>query len=360
MNKSLRYYFCIVMYNFDFCVFGMRTEYMDERDSLSRRDVLILGLASFFTNEAEAKSRHRKNPVRVREPAKKIMPDTESFTAIDAQSGQVIYQYNGGAIIRPASMSKMMTLLLGFDLVRDNLIALTDKVLLPQEALSRRKKEHYSHWPLLNQFGTVLRGAAIRSYNDLASCIAVTTVKLRGIGHSEADFVPLMNQKAREIGMMDTNFYNASGLPTPVIEVDAQGSTTRDLALLLRYIRNHYPELHTLLGTEKAESPKGQIMKNTNTLLHREFVYDVDDDKKPDGFFRVVSGKTGYTFRSGSCLTAESVLIDGRHVIASYVGGENSKHREQRYVHFMQETMKAWDERKRNKGLTCAPDLHVC
>lgn len=246
-------------------------------------------------------------------------PEREAYVAIDASTGQILVEKDSGVKIQPASMTKMMSLLLAHEAMDNHLISRETMISVSEETRTRKDMEHVSGWAGQFKFGDALMAAAMQSYNDLMVTVAENVAKLRKMGKTEAGFVDLMNAKAKDIGMKDTMFYNSTGLPTPIVKVKGQGSTTRDMAVLLKYIADKHPDLMRLFATSEATLMKHKI-KNSNTLLH-----------KPDLLIENIAGKTGYTCKAGFAMTTK-LEEGGKGVIISYVGGKNAKNREARVL----------------------------
>ncbi|MCB1681832.1 MAG: D-alanyl-D-alanine carboxypeptidase [Alphaproteobacteria bacterium] len=252
------------------------------------------------------------------------VPEREAYFAMDAQTGEVLLEQDADTRIQPASMTKLMTLLLAHEAIKEGLMSPDDRIFIANGTLHRDDLERFSHWSGSIRLSDAMRGAAISSYNDMAATIAEFTAKARGIGNTETQFVALMNQRAQELGMTHTVFYNASGLPTPLIRTRDGGTTTRDLAILLKHILDKHPDLVALLGTETARV-RGRTLHNTNTLLRNDTIPDED-----------IFGKTGYTCDAGYALTAHTRRGE-RQVIASYVGGRNASDREAAFLRILNE-----------------------
>ncbi len=254
------------------------------------------------------------------------VPERESYFVMDAQSGQVLLEKDAGVRVQPASMTKLMTLLLAQEAIEQGLMSPDDRVVIASTTTSRQDMERLSGWRGSVRLGDAMKGAAISSFNDLAATIAEYTAKAFKAGRTEIEFVTLMNRRAEELGMVDTQFYNSSGLPKRLIRTQAGGSTTRDLAFLLKYIADHHPALAELLGTSEAKV-RGQSLKNTNTLLHNVTLA-----------YQNIFGKTGYTCDAGYALTAH-VRQGERRLIASYVGGKNAKEREKAFLGILDQAL---------------------
>lgn len=250
------------------------------------------------------------------------VPEREAYFVMDASTGAVLIEKDSDVKIQPASMAKLMTLLLAQEAVDKGLMSLDDRLYIASGTSSREDMERFSNWNGSIKLLDAMRGAGISSYNDLAATIAEFTAKAFKAGNTESAFVALMNKRAQELGMQHTEFYNASGLPTPLVRVRDGGTTTRDLAILLKHISDHMPQLVDILGTESARV-KGRTLHNTNTLLRNDSIPDQD-----------IFGKTGYTCDAGFALTAHTRRGDSR-VIASFVGANNAKDREQAFLQIL-------------------------
>ena len=162
-------------------------------------------------------------------------PNIKARTAIlvDYQSGKVLYELQPDHSIHPASMTKIMTTIVVFDLLANNKISLDDKVTISEKAWRMSQAGYSSMFIMINDEISVenlLRGIIIASGND--ACVALA----EGIAGTEENFVSLMNEKAAEIGMTSTNFANTSGINNP-----DNYSTVRDIALMSRYLIKTYP-----------------------------------------------------------------------------------------------------------------------
>ena len=162
-------------------------------------------------------------------------PKIEARTAIllDYQSGEILYELQPDHSIHPASMTKIMTSIVAFDLLSRNKIFLTDKISISEKAWRMSQAGYSSMFIMVNDEISVenlLKGIIIASGND--ACVALA----EGIAGTEENFVSLMNEKAQEIGMNSTNFANSSGINNP-----DNYSTVRDIALMSKYLIKNYP-----------------------------------------------------------------------------------------------------------------------
>ena len=225
--------------------------------------------------------------------------EIKARTAIlqDFLSGEILYEKDPDKSIYPASMTKIMTAMVAFDLLKSGDLNLNDKFTISEKAWRLSRPANSSMFIMVNDEITVenlLRGIIIVSGND--ACVALA----EGIAGSEEAFASLMTSKALEIGMTSTNFTNASGLNDP-----NNVSTVRDILIMSNYLIKNYPEYYDYFkeleftwdrtGSDPITQP------NTNSLLNR--------NKFVDGI------KTGYLAVEKYSL-ASSINRNGRRLIA--------------------------------------------
>ena len=172
-------------------------------------------------------------------------PDIAARTAIliDFDSDVVIYEKDADIEIYPASMTKIMTSIIAFDLLKKNKISLEDKFIITEKAWRMSQSGYSSMFIMVNDEVSVedlLRGIIIASGND--ACVALA----EGIAGTEENFVEIMNEKAEEIGMTQTKFANSSGIN----DVDNY-STVRDIALMSKYLIENFPDLYQLYSEKE-------------------------------------------------------------------------------------------------------------
>ena len=161
---------------------------------------------------------------------------------IDYYSDEVLFELEPDAQIYPASMTKIMTSIIAFDLIKKNRLSLDEKFVVSENAWRLSQSGYSSMFIMVNDEVSVenlLKGIVIASGND--ACVALA----EGIAGSEEIFAEMMNEKAAEIGMTSTNFSNASGINDP-----ENYSTVRDIALMSKYLIKNYPDFY-LLYSEK-------------------------------------------------------------------------------------------------------------
>jgi D-alanyl-D-alanine carboxypeptidase (penicillin-binding protein 5/6) len=216
---------------------------------------------------------------------------------IDAGSGEVLYAHNADLPRHPASITKIMTLYMTFQALASGRLKLTDRVVLSPHAAAQAPTKLGLAAGESTSVDEAIRAMCTVSANDMAVAMA------EKLGGSESAFAALMTQKARELGMNQTHYANASGLPN-----DQQISSARDIAILSRTIWRDFPQFYPYFG-ETNWSFHGRPIHNHNHLLGR--VPGVDGIK------------TGLTNASGFNLSA-SAMRDGKRLIAVVLGGPSS------------------------------------
>jgi len=199
-------------------------------------------------------------------------PNIQARTAIlvDFQSGKVLYELQPDHSIHPASMTKIMTTIVVFDLLTKERIFLNDKVTISEKAWRMSQAGYSSMFIMVNDeisIENLLKGIIVASGND--ACVALA----EGIAGSEENFVTLMNEKAQEIGMNATNFANTSGINNP-----DNYSTVRDIALMSEYLIKNYPYYYEYFKETEFtwERTGGEpiTQSNRNTLLYKNIGVD--------------------------------------------------------------------------------------
>ena len=154
----------------------------------------------------------------------------------DFLSGKILYEKDADRKIFPASMTKIMTSIIVFDLLKKNEISLNDKFIVSENAWRLSEAGYSSMFIMIGDEISVenlLRGIIVSSGYD--ACIALA----EGIAGSEEEFAILMNEKAAEIGMTNTNFSNSSGINSP-----DNISTVRDILIMSNYLIKTYPDYY--------------------------------------------------------------------------------------------------------------------
>ena len=198
--------------------------------------------------------------------------DIKARTAIlqDFLSGEILYEKDPDRSIYPASMTKIMTSIIAFDLLKKNKISLDDKFVVSENAWRLSQSGYSSMFIMVNDEVSVedlLKGIIIASGND--ACVALA----EGIAGSEENFADMMNEKADEIGMTSTNFTNSSGINDP-----DNVSTVRDIAIMSKYLIQNYPNYYEMFKekTFTWDRTGGDPIKqgNRNPLLYKNIGVD--------------------------------------------------------------------------------------
>lgn len=228
-------------------------------------------------------------------------PAPVSEIVVDADSGRTLYESNAARRRPPASLAKVMTLLLAFDALKAGRLKLGDNIVMTAAGARQAPSRLGLARAKTIKVAAAMRVVAVISANDVAVALADR------LGGSEAEFVLLMNQRAAEIGMKATRFGNATGLAP-----GAGYTTAADMAVLARYAIRRYPERYKLFGT-RSILWKGWTRPNHNQLLGRV--------KGVDGI------KTGYTVAAGFNLAA-SARRGSKRVIVVVMGARTASARD--------------------------------
>ena len=237
--------------------------------------------------------------------ANALITSAKQAILMDVNSGQVLFKKNENEKISPASITKVMTSIIAFDLIKSGELKLNEKFLVSNKAWRMAKQGYSSMFIVPNDRITVLnllKGIIIASGND--ACIALA----EGIAGSEAAFASMMNDKAKSIGMTNTNFSNSSGIYS-----EDNYSTVSDISLMSVYLIKEFPELYKMYAertfTWDRTGGNPITQSNRNTLLYK--------NSKVDGI------KTGHLNDSGYSLAA-TMLVNNRRIL-SVVSGANSQ-----------------------------------
>ena len=225
-----------------------------------------------------------------------------SYVLMDAVSGDVIIEEDSRKRLPPASLTKMMTAYIVEKEVAQGRINLYDEVPVSIKAWQTGGSKMFIKEGTRVVLEDLLKGVIIQSGNDASIALA------EYVAGSESAFADIMNQQAKLLGMHDTHFENATGLPS-----ENHYSTAYDLALLAKAIIMDYPEQYALYA-EKYFTYNNIRQPNRNRLLWR--------DKSVDGL------KTGHTEEAGYCLVASAVR-DGMRFISAVMGANSENARAQ-------------------------------
>ena len=198
--------------------------------------------------------------------------DIKDSTAIlqDYASGEILFEKDADREIYPASMTKIMTSIIAFDLIKKGDLSLDDKFLVSENAWRLSQSGYSSMFIMVNDEVSVedlLRGIIVVSGND--ACVALA----EGIAGSEEEFAIIMTTRAKEIGMENTNFSNSSGINDP-----DNYSTVRDILKMSRYLIENYPKFYEYYKEKEFtwDRTGGDPITqgNRNPLLYKNFGAD--------------------------------------------------------------------------------------
>ena len=233
-------------------------------------------------------------------PQSILQCDAQSAILMDGHTGEVLYEQNPHVRIPPASFVKVMTLYLVLDAIRAGQLKMDDQVTISEKAWRTQGSKMFIKVGDRVKVEDLMKGVAIASGND--ACITLA----EHLAGSEEVFVSKMNEKAKFLGMKDSQFQNSHGMPA-----DNQYTTAMDMAILSkRYIEDH-PEALTLHSTVEFEY-NGIRQGNRNTLLQKNIGVD--------------GLKTGHIEDSGYHLAA-TAKRDGQRMIAIVMGCDRVKKR---------------------------------
>jgi D-alanyl-D-alanine carboxypeptidase len=220
---------------------------------------------------------------------------------VDARSGQLLYRWNIDTPIYPASLTKMMTLYLAFEAVEKGHLSMNQRLPVSRHAARQPRVKLGLRAGSTIKLRDAIMSMIVRSSNDSAVVVA------EAISRTETAFAQKMTRKARELGMLNTTFRNANGLPNR-----RQKSTARDISTLALALIRHFPKHYTLFSAKQFYW-NGRKMTSTNKLLRS---------------YPGVDGlKTGYINASGYNLAASAVR-NGRRLVAVYIGGKTGARRD--------------------------------
>ncbi|MFT5488097.1 MAG: D-alanyl-D-alanine carboxypeptidase, partial [Alphaproteobacteria bacterium] len=243
-----------------------------------------------------------------------VLGSTERATAryaaivVEAKTGRILHSTNAETKNYPASLTKIMTLFMTFEALKTGKFKLNQKLPVSRVAEGRSPSKLGLRRGETITVDSAIKALVTKSANDVATVLA------EGMGGTERKFAVLMTKRARALGMKDTTFKNASGLPNR-----GQLSTARDMAILARAVLYGHPKMYRHFS-RKSFTYKGRTYKTHNRLMARY--------KGMDGI------KTGYIRASGFNLVA-SARRDGKRVIAVVFGGKTSKTRDRQVARLL-------------------------
>ncbi len=276
---------------------------------------LIVALAAVTSTSAEARRYHHRRYVPVHRyvpmPAGLTDPAKDAALIVDGETGKVLYARNADAERHPASLTKLMTLYLLFDALKKGQLTMATPLKFSVHAARQAPTNLRVAPGQTIPVETAIKAIVVHSANDVAVAIA------EALGGTEAHFAEMMNAKARALGMRDTFYHNASGLPDRL-----QITTARDLAVLARHLAYDFPQYFHFFAT-------------------KDFVYHGAHYFGYDNVLKTYPGadgmKTGYTAASGFNLVT-SVMRNGSQIIGVVMGGRTAQRRDMEMVRLLNDT----------------------
>ena len=244
----------------------------------------------------------------VKIPSSPTDPVKDAALVIDGATGKVLYARNETAERHPASLTKMMTLYLLFEALKANKVTMETPLSVSAHATVQKPTKLNVRKGDAISVDTAIRAVVILSANDVAVVIA------EALGGTEGHFAEMMTNKARQLGMKETNFHNASGLPDTL-----QITTATDLSVLARHLAYDFPQYYFYFGLPGFTYGTRWIPTHDNLI----------------GRYQGADGiKTGYTGASGFNLVS-SVVRGGNHVIGVVMGGRTALRRDLEMVRIL-------------------------
>ena len=291
--------------------------------------------------------------------AKKISIDAISSILIDYHTNDVLFEDNADHKIYPASMTKIMTAIVAFDLLKKGDVTLDEEIPISEKAWRMSTSGYSSMFIMLDDMVSVedlLKGIIIVSGND--ACVALA----EGLAGSEEEFANLMNIKAEEIEMYNSNFVNSSGIADP-----ENYSTVRDIAKMSRYLIMNYPEYYhyfketTFTWDRTGGDPITQ--GNRNPLLYKNIgvdglktgflsveKYSLASSLKTEGGRRLIAVGSGFNTKNSRSKQSSKLLLWG---LRSFDTVSISKKNEPL------ENLKVWLGKKPKVQVTTKEDVYI-
>ena len=291
--------------------------------------------------------------------AKKISIDAISSILVDYHTNDVLFEDNADHKIYPASMTKIMTAIVAFDLLKKGDVTLDEEIPISEKAWRMSTSGYSSMFIMLDDMVSVedlLKGIIIVSGND--ACVALA----EGLAGSEEEFANLMNIKAEEIEMYNSNFVNSSGIADP-----ENYSTVRDIAKMSRYLIMNYPEYYhyfketTFTWDRTGGDPITQ--GNRNPLLYKNIgvdglktgflsveKYSLASSMKTEGGRRLIAVGSGFNTKNSRSKQSSKLLLWG---LRSFDTVSISKKNEPL------ENLKVWLGKKPKVQVTTKEDVYI-
>jgi D-alanyl-D-alanine carboxypeptidase len=253
-----------------------------------------------------------------------VYRDKTASLVVHSESGVILYQENADKPRYPASLTKLMTLYLTFDAIKEKklnfntqLVASANAASQPRMSLGLKKNERLP-------VATAVDSLVVLSANDAAVVLA------EAIGGSEWQFAQMMNKKAKALGMTNTHFENASGLFDP-----KQVTTAKDMAKLMMALERDFPLYYSRLGKTRFAF-RGHNYHTHNHVLAR--------------YKGAVAGKTGYVSASGFNLTTAAKRA-GEKLVAVVMGGKSAPSRDRKMVALLDKSFKKLKDKSVSRAI---------
>ncbi len=279
---------------------------MPMKKSLILALVMVLGAgAAWAAPEAATITKEAALPVQtatlfMAEQVAPIETLAKQAVVIEAQTGEVLFAKQADVAMPTSSMSKVLTMYLVFDAIKNGKLKLEDMVTVSEQAWAQKGSRMFIKVGTQVKVEDLIRGVIVQSGNDAAVALA------EAVAGSESSFAVLMNDTAKKLGMDHSHFTNATGLPDP-----AHYATAQDLAKLAMALIRDFPEYYPYYA-EKEFTYNNIKQGNRNPLLYRNMGAD--------------GVKTGHTEEAGYGLIA-SVVREGRRIISVVNGLSNMQER---------------------------------
>lgn len=259
-------------------------------------------LSAVGTDSAFARARHHRAGHARAVPAMGLTdPAKDAALIVDGATGKVLYSRNANMERHPASLTKMMTLYLLFEALKKGQVTFATPLPVSAHAAAQKPTKLHLYPGDSIPVEAAIYAIVIRSANDVAVTIA------EALGGTEGNFANMMNTKARQLGMRDTFYHNASGLPDPL-----QISTASDLAILAHHLAYDFPQYFHFFAAP------GFTYRGVSYTTHDNLI----------GRYQGADGiKTGYTGASGFNLVS-SVTRGRTHIIGVVMGGRTAHRRD--------------------------------
>lgn len=233
--------------------------------------------------------------------------DIRAAILVEAETGQVLYEKNSAETLPPASITKIMTLLIAMEEIEKGNLSLDSEISISKYAESMGGSQIYLAAGTRIKLEDLLKAVTIASANDASVAIA------EAIGGTYSNFIRLMNKRAEELGMVNTHFANSTGLP---VEHGEHYTTAYDITLMSRELIKYEKVLEwASIWVDYVQLPgRKAMLVNTNKMIN---------------YYPGMDGlKTGHTSEAGYCLAA-TAKRDNMRLISVIMGAETEKRREE-------------------------------